>query len=388
MKIKKVECLPVHPGWRKNFVFVRVETDDGIVGWGEAYSQYDRDRAIAAQVEDLGRYLVGRESWNIRHFLQIAFDDYAQRRASLEFWCAVSGLEQALWDIAGKAAGQPVYNLLGGACRDRIRVYANGWSYKMQKPDEYARAAEAVVRLGFTAMKFDPLPRPWRTYIPKEHVRHSVAVMRAVRDAVGPDVDLLLDIHRRLAPAHAITLSNALAEFEPYWFEEPCQVENLEALAEVRDHTRIPVVSGEALYGRAGFRPLLRSRAVDIINPDVSNCGGILELTLIAAAAESEMVAVSPHNYNSTTLSLSATVQAAACMPNFTLTEYFLPYEEFGAVVARNPLVPKDGYLTLPTGPGLGLDIIEEAVRARPYKDYPARTFRVNENDGQVEGGH
>ena len=388
MKIKKVECLPVHPGWRKNFVFVRVETDDGIVGWGEAYSQYDRDRAITAQVQDLGRYLVGRESWNIRHFLQIAFDDYAQRRASLEFWCAVSGLEQALWDIAGKAAGQPVYNLLGGPCRDRIRVYANGWSYKMQKPDDYARAAEDVVRRGFTAMKFDPLPRPWRTYIPKEHIRHSVQVVRAVRDAVGPDVDLLLDIHRRLAPTHAITLSNALAEFEPYWFEEPCQSENLEALAEVRDHTSIPVVSGEALYGRAGFRPLLRSRAVDIINPDVSNCGGILELTLIAAAAESEMVAVSPHNYNSTTLSLSATVHAAACMPNFTLTEYFLPYEEFGSVAARNPLVPVNGYLALPTEPGLGLDIVEEAVRSRPYKDYPARTFRMNENDDQVEDAH
>lgn len=385
MKISKVECLPVHPGWRKNFVFVRVETEDGIVGWGEAYSQYDRDRAIAAQVEELGRYLIGRDAFHIRHFLQIAFDDYAQRRSSLEYWCALSGLEQALWDIAGKATSQPVYNLLGGPCRNRIRVYANGWSYKMQKPEEYARAAVEVVRKGFTALKFDPLPRPWRTYIPKEHIRHSVAVLRAVRDAVGPDVELLLDIHRRLAPTHAITLSNALAEFEPYWFEEPCQVENLEALAEVRAATRIPVVSGEAMYGRADFRRLLRGRAVDIINPDVSNCGGILEMTFIAAAAEAEMVAVSPHNYNSTTLSLSATVHAAACMPNFTITEYFLPYEEFGTTVASNPLVPVNGYITLPEGPGLGLDVIEEAVRARPYQSYPGRTFRTSEDDGQTE---
>ena len=119
MKIASVECLPVHSGWRKNFVFVRVVTDAGVVGWGEAYSQYDRDRAIAAQVEELGRYLIGRDPFHIRHILQIAFDDYAQRRGSLEFYCATSGIEQALWDIAGKVTQQPVYNLLGGPCRSR-----------------------------------------------------------------------------------------------------------------------------------------------------------------------------------------------------------------------------------------------------------------------------
>jgi galactonate dehydratase len=383
MKIKNFECLAVHPGWRKNLIFVRIETDSGIVGWGEVYSQYDRDQAITAQVNSLGQYLIGRNPFHIKHFVQIAFDDYAQRRSSLEYWCAVSGIEQALWDIVGKASNQPVYNLLGGPCREKIRVYANGWSYKMQKPEDFARAAEAVVKRGFTALKFDPLPRPWRTYIPKEHIRHAVTVMHAVRQAVGPDVDLLIDIHRRLAPMHAIELANEIAVFKPYWFEEPCQVENLEALAEVRARSPIPVVSGEAMYGRADFRRLFRERAVDIINPDVSNCGGILEMMYIAAEAESEMIAVSPHNYNSTTLSLSSTVHAAACMPNFTITEYFLPYEEFGTVITNNPLVPVNGYITLPTGPGLGLDINEQAIRDRPSKTYPARTFRMNEDDGQ-----
>ena len=188
----------------------------GSIGWGEAYSQYDRDRAVAAQVEELGRYLVGRDPFQIRHILQIAFDDYAQRRGSLEFYCATSGIEQALWDIVGKATEQPVYNLLGGPCRSRIRVYANGWSYKMQtagglRARSGSRAASAASR----ALKFDPVPGPWRTFVPKEHIRRAVKVMRAVRDAVGPDVDLLLDIHRRLAPMHAIDLANALAEFEP-----------------------------------------------------------------------------------------------------------------------------------------------------------------------------
>jgi galactonate dehydratase len=382
MKIASVECLPVHSGWRKNFVFVRIATDAGVVGWGEAYSQYDRDRAVAAQVEELGRYLVGREAFHIRHILQVAFDDYAQRRGSLEFYCAVSGIEQALWDIAGKATGQPVYNLLGGPCRARVRVYANGWSYRMRSPEDYARAAEAVRARGFAAMKFDPLPGPWRTFVPKEHIAHASAIMRAVRAAVGPDADLLIDVHRRLAPMHAIALADALAEFAPYWLEEPCQAENVEALAEVRRSSRIPVVTGEALMTRAGFRPIFRARAVDIINPDVANCGGILELMYIAAAAETEAIAVSPHNYNSTTLALSATVHASACMPNFIITEYFLPFEELGRRLCPNVLRPVDGYIALPDGPGLGLDVDEEAVRAARGKPFPARTFRTIDEEG------
>jgi galactonate dehydratase len=382
MKISSVECLPVHSGWRKNFVFVRVATDAGVVGWGEAYSQYDRDPAIVAHVEEFGRYLIGRDPFQIRHMLQIAFNDYAQRRGSLEFYCATSGIEQALWDIVGIVTRQPVYNLLGGACRSRVRVYANGWSYKMQSPEDYARAAESVRKRGFTAMKFDPLPGPWRTFIPKDHIGRAVKVTRAVRSAVGADVDLLIDVHRRLAPMHALDLANALAEFEPYWLEEPCQSENIEALAEIRRVCRIPIVTGEALQTRAGFRPIFRARAVDIINPDVSNCGGILELMYIAAAAESEAIAVSPHNYNSTTIALSATVHASACMPNFIITEYFLPFEELGQRLCPNALRPVEGYIALPVGPGLGLTVDERAVRDARGKQFPAREFRSIEDEG------
>lgn len=382
MKITGIECLPVHAGWRKNFVFVRIETDAGIIGWGEAYSQYDRDRAVAAQVEELGRYLIGRDPFQIKHILQIAFDDYAQRRGSLELFCATSGIEQALWDIIGKATKQPVYNLLGGPVRDKIRVYANGWSYKLQQPEDYARKAEAVIKMGFSAVKFDPVPGPWRTYVPKEHIRRAVSVLRAMRDALGPDVDLLLDIHRRLAPMHAIDLADALAEFKPYWLEEPCQCENIEALAEVRQRSKIPTVTGEALYTRADFRPIFRARAADIINPDVSNCGGILELVYIAAQAETEAIAVSPHNYNSTTLALSATVHASAVMPNFIITEYFLPFEEIGAKLCPNLLKPVNGYISLPEGPGLGIDVDEKAVRAARGQQFPARTFRFPKDEG------
>ena len=252
----------------------------------------------------------------------------------------------------------------------------------MQLPEDFARGAEAVIKRGFTALKFDPIPGPWRTYIPKDHIRRAVKVTRAVRNAVGPEVDILIEAHRRLAPMHAIDLANALAEFEPYWLEEPCQSENIEALAEVRRVSRIPVVTGEALLTRAGFRPVIRARAVDIINPDVSNCGGILELMLIAAAAESEAIAVSPHNYNSTTMALSATVHASACMPNFIITEYFLPFEELCQRLCPNALRPVDGYITIPEGPGLGLNVDEGAVRTARGKQFPARTFRFVTEEG------
>jgi len=382
MKITAVKSHTVHPGWRKNLIFVKVETDAGIHGWGEAYSQYDRDTAVIAQIEALGKYAIGRDPFNIKHFTQIAFDDYAARRGSLELFCAVSGIEQALWDIVGKTTQQPVYNLLGGRCRDKIRVYANGWSYQLKEPADYARAAEKVIKQGFTALKFDPLPAPWRSWIPKEHEARAVAVVKAVRGAVGPDVDILIDQHRRLAPMHAVRLDRKLAEFNLFWMEEPCLAENAEALAEIRRATGLPIVIGEATYLKQGFRPLLEARAADILNPDVACCGGILELTQIAAMAEPYFVAMSPHNYNSTTVALASTVHASAVMPNFIITEYFLPFVEFGDRISPNQLRPKNGYIELPTAPGLGIDLDEEALRKNPGKPYAARKLRHPTDEG------
>lgn len=382
MKIKEITCLPYHPGWRKNLVFVKVETDVGITGWGEAYSQYDRDPGVTAHLQEFARYLPGRDPFHIKYLTTMLFDDYAQRRGSLEFYSALSGLEAALWDIVGKATGQPVYNLLGGPVRDKIRVYANGWSYKMHEPNAYAEAAKRVVDQGFTALKFDPLPRPWRTYIPKAHERHALKVVESVRDAVGPEVDLLIELHRRLAPMHAIALGKKLEAYEPYWMEEPCQVEHIEAIAEVRAAVNIPIVTGENSFTKAAFRPILEARAADILNPDVSNCGGILELKEIAAMAEPFMVAISPHNYNSTTLSLSATVHAAAVMPNFVITEYFVPFVEIGDRVCGNQLRPVDGYIALPTEPGLGLEMDEAAIRATPGRAFPPRSLPSQADEG------
>jgi galactonate dehydratase len=376
MKITAVKSYAVHPGWRKNLIFVKVETDAGIHGWGEAYSQYDRDTAVMAQLNALGPYMTGRSPFDIKHFTQFAFDDYAARRGSVELFCAISGIEQALWDIVGKATQQPVYNLLGGKYREKIRVYANGWSYGMKEPDDYARAAEKVVKMGFTAMKFDPLPSPWRTYIPKEHEKRAIRIVKAIRDAVGPDVDLLLEQHRRLAPMHAIRLDKQLAEFDLYWMEESCQAEYPDELAQIRREIGIPVVIGEATYTKTGFRPLLEKRSADILNPDVACVGGILELKEIAAMAEPFLVAMSPHNYNSTLVALASTVHASATMPNFIITEYFLPFVDFCDKISPNQLKPKNGYIDLPVAPGLGVDVNEEELKKHPAKVYPARKLR------------
>lgn len=382
MKITAVKSYAVHPGWRKNLIFVKVETDAGIHGWGEAYSQYDRDTAVMAQLNALGPYLVGRSPFDIKHFTQFAFDDYAARRGSVELFCAVSGIEQALWDIVGKATKQPVYNLLGGKYREKIRVYANGWSYGMKEPADYARAAEKVVKQGFTAMKFDPLPPPWRTWIPKEHEKRAINVVKAIRDAVGPDIDLLIEQHRRLAPMHAIRLDKQLAEFDLYWMEESCQAEFPDELAQIRREIGVPVVIGEATYTKTGFRPLLEKRSADILNPDVACVGGILELKEIAAMAESFLVAMSPHNYNSTLVALASTVHASATMPNFIITEYFLPFVDFCDTISPNQLKPKNGYIELPTAPGLGIDVDEEALKKHPAKVYPQRKLRTPADEG------
>ena len=382
MKVTSVKCVTAHPGWRKNWIFVKIETDESLYGWGEAYSQYDRDPAVVAHVEQLGRYLIGRDPFQIKHFTQMAFDDYAARRGSVEFYSALSGIETAMWDIVGKACNQPVYNLLGGPVREKIRVYANGWYYKMTEPADYARAAEKCIKMGFTAIKMDPVSGPWRNYLSRAEELKSVEVLRAVRDAVGPDIDILLDLHRRLSPMHAISLADRYEEFEPYYYEEPCMWENVEALADIKASIRLPVVTGEAIYGKTGFRPIFQQNAADIINPDVASCGGILELKEIAAMAEPYFVAVSPHNYNSTTMALAATVHASAVMPNFIITEYFLPFVELGKEICPNMLEVKDGYIDLPTGPGLGVDFDEEALAKYPGKQFPLRNLRHPADEG------
>ncbi len=362
-----------NPGSGKNFCFVRIDTDEGIHGWGECYTQEDRDRQITTHVDHLARYLVGRDPRDIKRFMQMAYDDFAGRRGAMDLYSALSGIEMALWDILGKSLGAPVYALLGGRCRDRIRVYANGWSGVVTDPDALVERAVEVVEMGYTALKFDPVPGLWRTYVGREVEDAAVENVRAVRSAVGPDVDILLDMHRRLAPMHAVRIAREIERYRPFWYEEPVLAENLDALAAAKRRIDIPVVTGEELYTKFEFREVFEKQAADIVNPDVCSVGGILELREIASMAEAYFVAVSPHNSNSTTVALAATLHLSAAIPNFLIAECFINLEEFGREIAVTPFEVSDGYVEAPEAPGLGIDLDEDALARRPYLEAAPR---------------
>jgi galactonate dehydratase len=362
MRVTGVTPFLVDSGGAKSWLFVKVETDTGLIGWGEAYTQQDRDGAMLAHLVEMGRHLVGRSPFAIKHFSSVMYLDYALRRPAMDFWSALSAIEQAMWDIVGKACGQPVYNLLGGACRERIRVYANGWSDRASTPRDFAERACEVVGRGFTALKFDPFNNPWRSHIGRAEEQLAIDRVRAVREAVGPDVEILVEVHRRLAPNEAIRIANRLEQFAPFWYEEPIDAEDMDGLAEVRRRIALPVVTGEALYSKSQFAQVFAQRAADILNPDVCNCGGILALKEIASAAEPWHVTVSPHNYNSTTVGLASTLQVSACIPNFLITEYFVNFEAMGREIAGNTFEVKDSCIELPTAPGLGIELDEAAL--------------------------
>lgn len=375
MKITDIKSFLIHPppsksGWSisKHFLLVKVETDEGIEGWGEAFTLADRERSISQNIISLSRYLVGRNPFCIKDFTQMACNKFSEGRGALELFCAVSGIEQALWDIVGKHLNTPVYNLLGGPCRDKIRVYANGWTSGAQTSKDMARRALEVVKLGFNAIKFYPFQN-------NEPERAIVENVRAVREAVGPEIDILIDVWRRPEPYKTIRVAKMLEEFNIFWYEEPVPSENLDILSELRRSINLPVVTGECLYTKFDFREVLEKRAADILNPDVGSCGGILELKEISAMAEPYYVLISPHNYNSTTIALAATIQVAAVIPNFIITEYFVSFSEIGNAISVNPLKVEEGYIRLPTTPGLGLEINEAILKDYSFQEFPLRRW-------------
>jgi galactonate dehydratase len=377
LRIREVEPILVNSGATKNWVFVKVQTDEGVSGWGEAYTFPDRHDAVRALVQELGRNIVGRDAGAIKPFTHFALRDFGGKRGSLELYSAISGIEQALWDILGKATDQPVYQLLGGEFRTRFRVYANGWNMDSNLSclpiPEVVEAARELVTSGFTALKFDPFPGPWRAQIGTDDQRWAAQCVEAVREAVGPDVDLLIECHRRLTASIAIRMASIFEQYDPYWLEEPVVAEDVHGLRRVRESTSIPIVTGETLTGKSLMRDILAQRAVDIINPDVACCGGITELQEISSMADAYHVAVAPHNYNSTAVALASTLHASAVMPNFLITEYFVDSPTKDMV--GDALRVVDGHIELPVKPGLGIELDEERMRANPPRQLPLRAF-------------
>ncbi len=376
MRIARIETFLFDPGVAKNLLFCRVETEDGLHGWGEAYVTPGKEPVIAQCLQAMAPHVIGRSAYSIRHTAQVMFEDFAIRRASLDLLSAWSAIEIAMWDIVAKKAGLPLYNMLGGASRERVRVYANGWSSGTEPIEANVERALAVKAAGFTALKWDPFPGPWRSFIHREDEEHVVRYVTAMRAALGPEFTLLIEAHRRLAPMHAIRIGRRLAELDIGWYEEPCLCDNIELLAEVRRAVPVPIVTGEAMYSKEAFFQCLEKRAADILNPDICNCGGLSAMLDIAAMAQPQAVAIAPHNYNSTLVGLAATVQFAAMIPNFLIAECFVNLRPACDEVAIKPLAIADGFVDLPTEPGLGIELDVERLRKRPYRDMPAKGLR------------
>jgi len=378
MQIARVETFLFDPGLAKNLLFCRIETDTGLHGWGEAYVTPGKEPVIEHLLQDMGKYMLARSAFGIRHTAQVIFDDFAMRRTSLDLLSAWSAIELAMWDIVAKHAGLPLYNLLGGASRERVKVYANGWSVGTESIEQNCERALKVKEMGFAALKWDPFPGPWRSFIHREDEDHVVRYVRKMRETLGPDFTLLIEAHRRLAPMHAIRIGKRIAEYDIGWYEEPCLCDNIELVAEVRRALPgVPIVTGEAIYSKEAWSQAFAARAADIINPDICNCGGLSAMLDIAAMAQPHAVAVAPHNYNSTLVGLAATVQLAAMIPNFWIAECFVNLKPACDNVAVTPLVVQDSFAELPTVPGHGIDIDVEKLRSHPYRDMGARTGKA-----------
>lgn len=368
MRISQVTPIAISTKWR-DLTFVKVETDEGLVGWGECRLANRTADLLAYLNSAKHRHLLGQDPFCPEALAQRMFrDDFT--RAGVIACAGIGTVEMACWDIIGKALGQPVYRLLGGQVRERIKAYANGWYTVERDPGEFHAAAQRVVARGYRGLKLDPFGAGWYELERRERLL-SIEIVAAVRDAVGPDVEIMIEMHGRFCPAQAIAIAKDLEPYEPTWVEEPVPPENLKALKKASDGIRIPVATGERIENRYGYRELLELQACDIIQPDISNACGILEGRKIAAMAEVCYVLVAPHNVGGP-VSTAAVLHLDAVLPNFKVQEYFNDFVDdwVKSLVSGLPEVdPVDGCFPLPAGPGLGVEVNEDALAEHPFAD-------------------
>ena len=365
MKITEIKTFPFRCGWR-DWLFLKVYTDEGISGLGEAgLAVYER--SVSDLIHDLEVYLVGKDPRQIElHWNTIYRDSYWQPSATL--LSALGGIEMALWDILGKSLNVPVYILLGGACHSRIKVYNNDWYLSARSLEDYAKLAQQAVAQGFRHLKWDPF-WGYDIFIDGDQMRRAKECVRIVREAVGDEVELLIEMHGRFSPDTAIRMARELEEYNPYWIEEPIPPNcTVDALAKVSASTRIPVAAGERISTRWGYWDVLNKQAVSVIQPDIICCGGILEAKKVAAMAQVHYIGVAPHSASGPALA-AASIHLDACTPNFLIQELFYPDQAaYGEILKEHFIVPKNGFIELPTKPGLGLELDEKAVSKQPFQ--------------------
>jgi 2-dehydro-3-deoxyphosphogalactonate aldolase len=366
---------PTHGG--RYFVFVKLTTDDGIDGIGEAYVSTFGPHVVARALEELcDRHVLGRDPFHIEALWRDVYGRGYSQRPDVTLVGALSAIEIACWDIVGKAVEKPVYELLGGRVRDRLRTYTYLYVEEGDATDVYldpdlaAERAAEYAALGFTALKFDPTG-PYSTRDPRQPsldtLERTERYVRRVRDAVGDRCDLLLGTHGQFTPAGAVRLARRLERYDPLWLEEPVPPEAPEEMARVATATSIPIAAGERLTTKHEFARVLQTGAAAILQPNLGRAGGILEGKKIAALAETHYAQIAPHLYNGP-IAGAANIQLAFCTPNFLILEGIQRWGGFHAEILRRPIRWEDGYVVLPTEPGLGVELDEEVALRHPYE--------------------
>lgn len=356
-----MKITAVKPYLADRYLLLRVHTDEGLVGNGEA-GLWAHPRVACQAVEDLAGYFVGKDPLQIEHHFQTVSRDTHFSGAALA--AALSAIDIALWDILGQSVSLPVYQLLGGKCRDRVKVFDNVNGADLQARVDSARAS---VERGFQSLRMTPFAAGFEQQTPTRVIADAVDMVAAVRQAIGDDIDLGLEIHRNLRPEEAITLARELAPLKILYYEDPLPPESVEALSYIARHIDLPLATGERFYSIQQFKDLVDRQIVSLIRPDLSLAGGFTQLKKIAGTAEAAFVGVFPHLMGSMLNNIAFTHLAAA-IPNYVLMESNETGPAQEAVVDR-PLKVKDGYRPLPDGPGLGVQIDEKALERFPFQD-------------------
>lgn len=386
MKITGLETIVVNAEMR-NWVFVKVLTDDpGLHGWGEASLEW-KTRAVVGAVEDFEPMVVGEDPLRIEHLYQKMYRQSFWRLGVIGM-SAISAIEQALWDIKGKHFGQPVYELLGGRVRDKARMYTHLGGGKMTAVYEtfeigpLIEQAQEVLARGYTAIKvvFVPYSEPLEGV---QKVKRFAKLMEELRLAVGDEVDIMIDFHGRTWPAMAVQYIRAIEEFSPWFCEEPVPPEDEDALLEVKEKVNVPIATGERLVTRHQFRRIFEKRACHIIQPDLCHCGGLLEARKIAAMAETYHMGVAPHNPMGPVANAVA-LHFALSTPNFLIQEDMLTDVPWRWDVVESELETRNGYWMPPEKPGLGIEINEKEARKYPFKQEVMHSTTIRAPDGSI----
>jgi galactonate dehydratase len=364
----------IEPYLVDRWLLVQVYTDEGITGSGEA-GLWAHQRTVSEAIRELSHYYVGRDPACIEHHWQVVSRNTHFMGSVLS--AAISAIDIALWDILGKSVGLPVYRLLGGKCRDKIRVFGG---IRGETPEEVAESASDLVKQGFTALRVTPFPKNTSEQTKSKVVNTASLMVKAIREAVGDEIDLGVEIHRNLGPGEAVTLAKLLEPYRLSYYEDPVGPESVEALAYVAEHVNIPIATGERYHSMWQFKELIDRRTVSLIRPDVTLAGGITHCKKIAALAEASFVGVFPHLMGSP-VNTAAQVQLDAAIPNYFLQESNIIRPPISEIVDQ-PLKLENGYVIVPERPGIGVEIREDAFEKYPYR--PSEIIGAFHEDGSV----